>query len=550
MQAADADLKTVGNGGFVQNSNGYDIRPYSDAALTTALTYELVYYDATTGKLEMHVKIPTLSHTVDTVIYLAFGDVSISTDGSSTGTWDSNFKGVYHMKDGTTLAVTDSSQSGNNGTNVGTATATAGEIDGAANLVASSVQYVDAGNNSSFDFTTGFTLSAWINVTSLADLNYAIWKGDTTAVSPNFGNLYNLVVLTNGKVETLVTNSARTNIYVKDSTTTLSTSTWYLISSAFDASTNSLYVLINGAVEGAAVTTSGNQATSTSAVQFGADHSGAGNYTNYANAKIDEVRLSDIARSSSWLLSDYNSQKASSTFITWGTKVQTSVIQFDAAANSGDQTATNTYSGSASWSGSNRMLAVDVSLLGAGVTVTSMTYGGAACTFIGSKSTVTSLGSVECWRICSSDPGAPGTGANTLVVNLSGSIEFSVEWVSYTGVNQSFPTEGYNSNQATNAGSATNASVAITSVANNCWIHAAVVANDTSITAGQTTRNNIPGVIGSGANEDNNAPVTPAGATTMTYTGMGITTTWAIGGYAIRPTTASGRTSNFFFMFQ
>lgn len=217
-------------------------------------------------------------------------------------------------------------------------------------------------------------------------------------------------------------------------------------------------------------------------------------------------------------------------------------IAFDAAGNSGDQASANTYSGSASWSGTNRMLAVDVSMLGPGVTVSSMTYGGANCTFIGSKSTVTSLGSVESWRICSSDPSAPGTGANTLVVNLSGTLEFTVEWVSYTGVNQTSPTEGFNSAQATNAGSATDASVVITSVADNCWIHAAVVANDTSITANQTSRNNIAGTLGSGANEDNNAAVTPAGTTTMSYTGMGLTTTWAIAGYAIRPLAASGLT--------
>lgn len=213
-------------------------------------------------------------------------------------------------------------------------------------------------------------------------------------------------------------------------------------------------------------------------------------------------------------------------------------IAFDAAANSADQAAANTYSGSASWAGTNRFLAVDVSMLGPGVNVTSMTYGGAACTFVGSKSTVTSLGSIEQWRITSSDQGAPAAGANTLVVNLSGTIEFTVEWVSYTGVHQTSPTESFNSNQATNAGSATDASVVVTPVANNCWVHAAIVANDTSITANQTTRNNIAGTLGSGANEDNNAAVSPAAATTMSYTGMGLTTTWAIAGYAIRPLAA------------
>lgn len=215
--------------------------------------------------------------------------------------------------------------------------------------------------------------------------------------------------------------------------------------------------------------------------------------------------------------------------------VVASGIAFDAAGNSGDQAAASSYSGSASWSGTNRMLAIDVSMLGPGVTVTAMTYGGANCTFIGAQSTITSFGRVEQWRICSSDSGAPGTGANTLSITLSGSLEFTAEWVSYTGVNQTEPVEAFNSAQATNTGSATNASVVITSISDNCWIHAAITANKTSITAGQTTRNNIPGTLGSGANEDNNAVVHPAGSTTMSYSNMGVTTTWAIAGYAIRP---------------
>lgn len=209
-------------------------------------------------------------------------------------------------------------------------------------------------------------------------------------------------------------------------------------------------------------------------------------------------------------------------------------IAFNGAANSGDIAAANTFSGSASWAGSNRFLGVDVSLLGAATTVTSMTYGGAACTKIGSRATVTSLGSIECWGIKQSDVGAPAAGANTLTVNLSGSIEFSVEWASYTGVNQITPTESFNSAQATNVGAA-DATVTITTISDNDWVHGAVVAGDTSITANQTSRNNISGTLGSGGNEDSNAVVHPAGTQAMSYTGVGALATWAIAGYGIIP---------------
>lgn len=209
-------------------------------------------------------------------------------------------------------------------------------------------------------------------------------------------------------------------------------------------------------------------------------------------------------------------------------------IAEESASNSGYIAATNSFTGGASWTGENRLLSVDVSMFGPGVTVSSMTYGGAPCTFIGGQSTVTSFGRVENWRIIETDTSAPASGSNTLVVTLSGSVAFAVEWVAYSGVNQTAPTEGFNSAQATNAGAA-DAIVNITSTTDKCWPHIAIATTDTTISASQNSRNNASGALGSGADEDT-GPVTPAGVTAMSYTGVGAAQTWAVAGYAIRPT--------------
>lgn len=216
--------------------------------------------------------------------------------------------------------------------------------------------------------------------------------------------------------------------------------------------------------------------------------------------------------------------------------VPTTLVTFEAAANSGYTAATTSFSGSATWRRDNRLLAVDVSMFGPGVTVSAMTYGGATCTLIGSQSTVTSFGRVEQWIIKQSDSSSPGTGANTLAVTLSGSVAFAVNWVAYSGVHQSTPTEAFSSSQATNIG-ATDATVTITTVAANDWIHAAIATNDTSVTANQTSRNNVTGALGSGADEDT-GPIASPGANAVSYTGVGALATWAIAGYALRPTTA------------
>lgn len=224
-------------------------------------------------------------------------------------------------------------------------------------------------------------------------------------------------------------------------------------------------------------------------------------------------------------------------------------IAFDAAANSGYQAASNSYTFNRTCSGNNRYLTVDIALLSAGQTVTSVVDdnggGNVQMVFLGARSTVTSFGRIECWGLV-----APAVGTKQIQVNLSGSIASSAVAVSYTGVHQTSPVEALNTNQATNVGAA-DATVTVTPVTDNCWIHAAVATDDTAITANQTSRNNVTGAGGSGADEDT-GPITPAAATAMSYSNVAALATWAIAGYALRPKEASslGAFGNFFLFFQ
>lgn len=83
--------KHTSYGGHVTSQFGYDIRPYSDAGLTSALSYKLIRYDPVTGTVVMYVLIASLSNAVDGVVHLGYGDSGITTDGSSTAAWNSAF---------------------------------------------------------------------------------------------------------------------------------------------------------------------------------------------------------------------------------------------------------------------------------------------------------------------------------------------------------------------------------------------------------------------------------------------------------------------------
>lgn len=213
-------------------------------------------------------------------------------------------------------------------------------------------------------------------------------------------------------------------------------------------------------------------------------------------------------------------------------------ITFDAASNSGYQSATSSLSWSHTWSGSNRMLSVDVAMLSVTNTVTAMTYGGATCTLVGAQSIAGGTGRIEQWRICSGDSGAPGTGANTISVTLSGSLACAGVAVSRTGVHQTSPTESWTGNSGINVGAA-NATVNVLPVADKTIVHAAIATNDAAATAGQTSRNDVTGAAGSGINEDSGATtISPAASQTMT-TAVAALKMWAIAGYAVRPIAAA-----------
>src|ERR1051325_1530725 len=171
-------LASISNGGCVTNNNGYDIIFTSDAAGTTPLIYERESYNNTTGAAVFWVKVPTVSHTTDTLIYMFYGNGSVSTDQSNkTAVWDSNYKGVWHFGTPTALSLADSTSNGFNLTNNNTASAANGKMSGAAAFNGTN-NYL---SNSSLSIPVGssITISYWNYVTTpkfFADFTVGVLK--------------------------------------------------------------------------------------------------------------------------------------------------------------------------------------------------------------------------------------------------------------------------------------------------------------------------------------------------------------------------------------
>ena len=109
-------LATTANSGNVTSANGYDIIFTSDAAGTNALAFEQESYNGTTGAVNFWIKIPTLSHTTDTVIYMFYGNSAVTTDPiKQDGRVGQQLSGVWHLPNGSdALRLRDSTSNGNN----------------------------------------------------------------------------------------------------------------------------------------------------------------------------------------------------------------------------------------------------------------------------------------------------------------------------------------------------------------------------------------------------------------------------------------------------
>lgn len=377
------------------------------------------------------------------------------------------------------------------------------------------------------DLETGdidFSFSGWVNFTSHNDYNFIVSKSAYADNDIEYGLYYDP---NDNRIEFFVnpTGSSTSTQVKADNFGTFGNGSWHHIICWHDSVNDLIGICVDDGTPNTAAHSTG-VFVGTAPFGVGLQHVTATSYANGFNGVIDEIAFWKRVLTSGERTALYNSG-AGLAYSSFG-----GGIQFDAASNSGYQAAASSYSWSHTCTGADRFLAVDVSMLSAGQTVSGITYNGVALSFIGARSTVSSVGRIECWGLI-----APATGSNTIAVTLSGAIASAGAAVSYTGVNQTTAVEAFNSNQATNVGAA-DATVTITTIADQDWVHATIATNDASVTAGQTTRNNVTGAGGSGADEDT-GPLAAATGQAMTYTGVGALSTWAIGGYGIRPVSAS-----------
>ncbi len=328
-------LKTVGNGGKVQNANGYDVGFYTSSDCSTGkMKWETEKYTASTGEVVYWVKVATLSHISDTVFYMCYGNSSISTDQSdAANTWDTNFTYVGHLADGTTLNGNDSTGNGNGTLDSNPPTATAGKIGGGGSFAGGQSSAVDGGGITVADRDTlsvssaaaGLTLSGWVNRSSASTGSFVHKYDvvvDTEYIMGFLNNDFYAWILDStsgggsgayfGRIATGVGTTNQWDYY---------TFTWQDTNGARERTDFKIYrngIQVDDTdFDGGFPTQPRNTIMP---FKIGGYSSGLG---SAVPGKYDEIHFSQAVRSADWILAEYNNQSDPTSFYTVGAETAT-----------------------------------------------------------------------------------------------------------------------------------------------------------------------------------------------------------------------------------
>jgi len=282
-------------------ANGEDIR-FVDSDDLTLLNHETEEWDNSGEEAWIWVRIPTVSSTSDTEFYMYYGNPGASDGQNPSAVWDSNFKMVQHLQE-TSGTLYDSTSNGNDGTNYGAAYDGSGRINGCYTFT--NADRIQIAHDSSLDITQSITLEAFVYLNDKTD-GKIIAKDDTGG-----GGCYCLHQ--EGSDLRLALDLGG---WVPLGYSTYNTGEWIYLVGTYDRTMMRLY--LNG---GEKATQSRTQAIASRNINLALGNRADDGGTSYdLHGLVDEVRISNIARSAAWIYAQYLSM--TDDFITYGSPNQ------------------------------------------------------------------------------------------------------------------------------------------------------------------------------------------------------------------------------------
>ncbi|MCK4463476.1 MAG: DUF2341 domain-containing protein, partial [Candidatus Omnitrophica bacterium] len=301
FSVTDSDLKTTTYDGYVTDSNGYDII-FTNAS-GTKLDHEIEKYTDTSGQFVAWVRIPSLSNTENTAIYMYYGNNFIgSSQENITGVWgSSDYLGVWHFNDDA-----DDSTTNYNGTPSAGVTYVSGKF---ANGIRTDggTEYIDL---PVIEVGSTYTLSAW---SEFPLYNTGSWR---TLYQRQGGNYHHTIVQSDGQIG-VYNNSFYSSGYDIDNLQ----AGWHYVTAVASSGTTKFYI------DDSPLAGTSNSVVTEEVSRLGNHDSGQQWGT------FDEVRISNTARTAEWISTTYNNQDSPSTFYGTGTQTAGGSYNINIAGN-------------------------------------------------------------------------------------------------------------------------------------------------------------------------------------------------------------------------
>jgi PKD repeat protein len=285
-------------------------QPYGDDFVFTIndgirLNHEIESYNTTTGELITWVNITSLSSSVDTILWMYYGNPSSDNQQDSEGTWDGNYVAVWHFGEIVGNIVSDSTKNHFNATANEYTTVSDGFIGKARSFNAGDGA-VYVGAHEEFGGMPSYSIETYAYPYSINSERRIFDRSESYETNPNtiLLSLYNgPLLLTTNNLDGIIFNNP------------FSANTWNYIAGVYSGSGGEQALYINGTKVASDTTifygpTAGSFNVTIGDCAFGWDYPWDG--------KLDEMRFSKIARTSQWILTSNNSMSSPETFMTIG----------------------------------------------------------------------------------------------------------------------------------------------------------------------------------------------------------------------------------------
>ncbi len=301
-------------------ANGDDI-VFTAADGATQLAHEIEYFDEATGTLRAWVK-TDLSASVDTAIYMYYGNAAATNQENAAGVWGSNYVGVYHLDESPTGVAGELVDSSGNGNHA----ATQGAMDASDSVVTAMGQGLafDGANDmlripdsSSLDgLNDAATFSLWINFVDAADGDHQIVMSSANRFSEGDG--YEWASQGDGDhffYPDATSPDGNYNLGLNPFTN----GQWHHLAATMDYATKEVKIYVDGtpmtfSYEG--VPGRWTDLTSSGDLLWGGNPDRA---SRFFQGMMDEIRLADVVRSQEWIQTEVNNQTNPGAFLTVGT---------------------------------------------------------------------------------------------------------------------------------------------------------------------------------------------------------------------------------------